>query len=236
MDNGAAMLAGEVEEGHPRLSITQDNTLPYSPFQNGKEEIFWSITEGRLMAMLENVKDLTLAFLNEATQAWVEFEYNRTVNEETGDKPIDRFLQGKSVLRPCPSSETLRNAFRIQQPRTQRRSDGTVKLGGVRFEVPSRFRHLERIAVQYARWDLRNVHIVDERTGALLSPLYPLDRQANADRRRRVVDPTIPGFSEIQPSSDLPPLLQKLLEEYSATGLPPGYIPKPPKDEKGASQ
>ena len=29
------------------------------------------------MAMLEGVDDLTLARLNEATQAWVEYDYNR---------------------------------------------------------------------------------------------------------------------------------------------------------------
>jgi hypothetical protein len=40
--------------------------------------------EGRLVAMLEHVPDLTLAFLNEATQAWVEHEYNRSVHSEIG--------------------------------------------------------------------------------------------------------------------------------------------------------
>ena len=35
----------------------------------------------------------------------------------------------------------------------------------------------------------------------------------------------------------LPPLLKKLLQEYSATGLPPAYLPKtpPPKDGGDAS-
>jgi hypothetical protein len=31
----------------------------------------------------------------------------------------------------------------------------------------------------------------------------------------------------------LPPLLKKILEEYSATGLPPAYLPKNPPAEKG---
>jgi len=233
MDNGSAMIAQEVLEAFPRLSIIQSLTLPYCPFQNGKEEVFWAQLEGRLMAMLERVPDLTLGFLNEATQAWFEMEYNRTKNEETGEKPIDRFLNGTSVLRPCPSSEVLRNAFRMEKRRTQRRSDGTVMIRSVRFEVPSRFRHMERLVVQYARWDLRNIHVVDERTGTLLSPIYPLDRQANADGRRRVVEPVLPDLPETQPSPELPPLLRKLLREYSATGLPPAYIPKPPKEEKG---
>jgi hypothetical protein len=154
-------------------------------------------------------------------------EYNRTPNDETDEKPIDRFLSGTSVLRPCPGSEVLRNAFRLQTRRTQRRSDGTLTIEGVRFEVPSPFRHLKRLWVQYARWDLRNVHLVDERTGALLTPIYPLDRQANADGRRRLIEPVVSELPDALPSPGLPPLLRKLLAEYSATGLPPAYIPKP---------
>ena len=37
-------------------------------YQNAKQEAFWAPVEGRLMAMLEGVPDLTLSALNEATQ------------------------------------------------------------------------------------------------------------------------------------------------------------------------
>jgi putative transposase len=234
MDNGSAMIAHEVAEGFPRLSINQELTLPYSPFQNGKEEVFWGAVEGRLMAMLEGVENLTLALLNEASQAWVELEYNRTPHRETGEKPIDRFVHGHSLLRVCPASDVLRDAFRRQVRRIQRRSDGTVMIEGIRFEIPARFRHLERLVVQYARWDLRNVHLVDERTGTLLSPLHPLDRQANSDGRRRVIEPVLSHLPEVTPAPGVAPLLRKLLAEYSATGLPPAYIPKLPP-EKGST-
>ena len=42
--------------------------------------------------MLEHVPDLTLAFLNEATQAWVEHEYNRSVHSEIAATPLARRL------------------------------------------------------------------------------------------------------------------------------------------------
>ena len=72
MDNGAPMLAAETREGLLRLGVHQDTTLPYSPYQNAKQEVFWAHAEGRLLAMLEGVVALTLPLLNEATQAWVE--------------------------------------------------------------------------------------------------------------------------------------------------------------------
>ena len=118
-DNGAAMTAAEITEGLGRLGVLHQTTLPYSPYQNAKQEAFWGPVEGRLIAMLEDVPDLTLAVLNEATQAWVEYEYNRKVHSEIGEAPITRFLAGPDVTRPSPDSDTLRLAFTHTDHRMQ---------------------------------------------------------------------------------------------------------------------
>ena len=125
-DNGSAMVAEEVTEGLLRLGIVHERTLPYSPYQNGKQEAFWGTLEGRLMKMLDGVAELTLEFLNEATQAWVEIEYNRAVHRETSSSPVERFAHAPDVLRASPSSESLRDAFRLETKRTsaaERRHD-----------------------------------------------------------------------------------------------------------------
>ena len=80
------------------------------------------------MAMLEGVEALTLAQLNEATQAWSEQEYHRRVHSELGCTPLARYLKGPEVARQSPGSEQLRQAFRQQVHRRQRRSDGTVSV------------------------------------------------------------------------------------------------------------
>ena len=172
-DNGAAMTAAEINQGLNRLGILHQTTLPYSPYQNAKQEAFWGPVEGRLMAMLEHVPDLTLSFLNEATQAWVEHEYNTRVHSETSEAPVRRFLAGPAVTRPSPDSNTLRLAFTRSDTRTQRKSDGSIVIEGRRFELPSRYRHVTRVEVRYAGWDLAHVHLVDARTGAVLTRLYP---------------------------------------------------------------
>ena len=239
-DNGSANLAAEMTEGLARLSITHDTTLAYSPYMNGKIECLWAQVEGRLMAMLENHRPLTLELLNEATQAWVEYEYNRKVHSELGCTPLERFLEGPYVGRECPPSDELRRAFRIEKRRTQRRSDGTICLEGRRFEVPSRFRHIRRIHVRYARWDLTAVDMVDERTGAVLAPLYRQDKVANADCVRKTMDPlpdaTLATADE-PPASEIAPLLCELMQQARATGLPPSYITHHParQDDEAAS-
>lgn len=238
-DNGAAMVAEEFTQGLLSLGILHEKTLPYAPYQNAKQERFWATMEGRLLEMLEGV-ELTLDFLNQATQAWLEIEYNRAVHRELKVSPVERFMKAPDVLRTSPSSQALREAFRLQTSRRQRQSDGTISLGGVRFEIPSRFRHFPEVVVRYARWDLGRVDLVAPDSGAILAPIYPLDLAANADGRRRIIDPDdddqgtagTPADDD-GPNKPLPPLLKQILDEYSASGAPPAYLPQKPHLKKG---
>jgi transposase InsO family protein len=228
-DNGAAMLAEETTTGLARLGVLHQTTLPYSPYQNAKQESFWGRVEGRLMALLEGEASLSLDALNLATQAWVEQEYHRTRHSEIDATPLAHYLAGPSVARPCPASAVLADSFRIEVKRKQRRSDGTVSLNGDRFEIPSRYRHLEQVHLHYARWDLSRVDLVDARSGTILCPVKPLDKSANANGRRRRLAPVMTDLSPLPPNG-LPALMTELLADYAATGLPPAYLPSTDKE------
>jgi len=226
-DNGAAMIAGETQNGLGRLGIEHETTLPYSPYQNGKQESFWGQLERRMIAMLSGVEPLTLEFLNRVTQAWVEMEYNRSRHEEINSSPLDRFIKGPDVSRPSPDTVQLSFAFTICESRVQRQSDGTIQVRGVRFEIPSRLHHFKRLHIRYRNWDLSKAWVVDHKTNTQLADIYPLDKSGNSNGARR----TLSSPSERQPPVDdggdqRPPLLRKLLKEYAATGLPPAYIAK----------
>jgi transposase InsO family protein len=98
-DNGSAMTAEETRQGLHTLGILHETTLPYSPYQNAKQEVFWALIEGRLMAMLEGVEDLTLDLLNQATQAWVERDYHRTIHvpaRHDSARTLSRGAHGRS--------------------------------------------------------------------------------------------------------------------------------------------
>jgi transposase InsO family protein len=225
-DNGSAMQAEEFTAGLHALGILHEQTLPYSPYQNAKQESFWGTLEGRLMAMLEGVEELSLQRLNTITQAWVEQDYHRNLHAEIATTPLKRYLDAPNVGRPCPDTQALRRAFRLRVQRRQRRSDGTLSLEGKRFEVPARFGHLETLHVAYARWDLSAVQVIDPHTGTPLCPLYPLDKARNASGERRRLMPGSAPEPTRGSAAALPPLLRKLLAEYAATGLPPAYLPK----------
>lgn len=224
-DGGSAMKAEETRNGFEDLSVLHEMTLPNSPYQNGKQESFWGRVEGRLMAMLDGVEHLTLELLNEATQAWLHFDYNRERHSELGVPPLTRFLNSPSVLRPCPDADVLRRAFRCRVQRRQRRSDGTISLESQRFEIPSRFRQQETVTIRYARWDLSRVDLVDPITDVVVAPLFPLDKQRNADGRRRALRPVDSSEPPVR-SGKVAPLLVEQMARYAATGLPPAYLPK----------
>jgi hypothetical protein len=233
-DNGKPMTAAETLEGLSRLGITHVTTLPYTPEQNAKQEVFWAQVEGRLMAMLEGEPQLTLELLNHATVVWAEREYNRKLHRELSMSPLERSLQGPSVGRPSPSSDAVRSAFRVTTERVQRRSDGTVSVEGRRFELPSRFRTLLKPKVRYARWDLSSIELVDPYTGKLLDTLFPLDKQRNATHKRRTLEPLHETTKPTEPSSEpvasgIAPALKGMLADYAETGLPSAYVPLPPK-------
>jgi transposase InsO family protein len=232
-DNGSAMIASETEQGLTRLSVVFEHTLPFSPFQNGKQESFWNQIEGRLLPMLEGVADLTLDQLNLATQAWSEVEYNREVHSEIKETPLARYLNHKDVSQPCPDTQKLKLAFTTEVKRTQRRSDGTISLEGIRFEIPSRYAHLETLFVRYASWDMGSIYLADPITGTVLCRIYPVDKKKNAEGPRALRTPAISPSAPVAPPG-IAPLLAKILHQYALTGLPPAYLPnlKNPSDHE----
>ena len=238
-DNGSAMKAAEFTGGLLALGIQHELTQVYSPEQNGKIEAFWGILEGRFMAMLENVTDLSLDELNRLCVLWVEHEYNQRTHREMGTTPLDRYLSERRVGRECPDSAALRQAFRRTVTRRQRRTDGTVSIDGKRFEIPSRYQHLQDVRLRYAQWDLSQIELLDPHQNISLCHVYPLNKCANGDAGRRVREPRSDDAHQSEttesgsPSDQrLPPLLRKLQAEFAATGLPPPYVNKPEREDE----
>ena len=228
-DNGSAMTSGEFTQGLTRLGIIHQTTLPYSPYQNGKQEVLWGQLEGRLMAMLENKKHITLKELNDITLSWAEIEYNKANHSEIKTSPLNRFLNNRDVSRKCLPLEELKGAFREETTRSVRKSDATISVEGKRYEIPYRYRHLPRVTIRYAKWDLSLVHLIDANSGKNICQISPTDKTKNAEGSRKV----IPAFGEEtvemkfeNVGQEIPPLLIEILATQAATGLPPAYEPK----------
>ena len=231
-DNGSAMVADETGNGLLNLGVCHEKTLPYSPYQNGKQESFWGNLEGRLMAMLTHVEPLSLDFLNQTSIAWAEQEYNRKIHDELGQSPLSKMVSTLNVSRPSCDSDGMRFAFCLQEKRTQRRSDGTITIKGVRFELPSRLRHIDRVSVRYQCWDLSTAWVVDPKSGEKLARINPQDKLKNASGSRRLFSASPEPLLTSENADPIPPLLKQILSDYAASGLPPAYIPKEGKSDE----
>ena len=218
------MLAEETRRGLARLGIQHQTTLPYSPYQNGKQEAFWGLLESRMLELLRSIKNLKLSFVNQVAQAWAEQDYHRKVHSEIKTTPLQRMLTGPEVSRTCPDSDALRLAFTRRIKRTPRRSDATIVVDGIRYELPVRFAHLRSVVVRAADWDKSRMTLVDADTDAVLASLLPQNKAKNASGLRRTIEPAAPIIQSTD--NPIPALLRKWLADYAATGLPPAYLPK----------
>ena len=64
--------------------------------------------------MLEDVPDLTLKCLNEATQAWVEYEYNRGVHPRSARRRSPALLRARTFCVQAPTAR--RYGWRSRAP------------------------------------------------------------------------------------------------------------------------
>ena len=227
-DNGAAMIAAETTEGLARLGIVHQTTLPYTPEQNGKQEVFWGQVEGRLMAMLEGEQELTLELLNRATQAWVEQEYHRTrPQRDQGDaaRALPRRARASAVR--------ARRAMRCAAPSAWRSRARSAAATAPSPSRASASRSRPRIARSCGRrcasraGTSSSVDLVDPRAARTSRRSSRSTRQQNAERRRRALADASADARSRPRRAGIAPLLRQLMAEYAATGLPPAYRPAP---------
>lgn len=224
-DCGSAMKSNEFQAGLKALGIIFNPTLTYSPEQNGKIESFWCQIENRLMPLIGNKKNINLKELNEYTQAWVEIEYNRKYHSSIKETPYERFTSKENMTRRSESPDLVKNYFRKTENRKVRNSDGTISVGGLRFEIPSCFRHLRNITVQYADWDLSNVSLIERESMKILGSIYPIDKLRNANGLRKIKE-VEPLIEEKDRPDEPAQLMKEILKQFYASGFPLPYIPK----------
>lgn len=233
-DNGSAMKATELVTGLEVLGINQEYTLPYAAYQNGKQESFWKPLEGRLLKMIPKQKRIDLELLNKVTQAWVEQDYHTSVHSETKQTPLHRFFDETGVLRPALDFNELKRCFRMRLTRSVRKTDATVTIDGVRFQLPQCYGHLDQIVLRYARWDLGEAEVLCPDTLKPIATIYPVNKLANSLANRSasiaVAEQTEDKAQESEEllslSHDwLPPLLARCLADHARENQLAGYLP-----------
>ena len=183
------------------------------------------------MKLIENKQAITLAELNQYSFVWVEEEYQRKLHDGINTTPLDRFINDKNIGLEAPTMQEMINAFRRDESRKLRRSDCSISLESIRYEIPYVYRHLRKIMIRYATWDLSNVHIVNE-MGKELMPIFPVDKAANSSSGRKSCGPVNSSVEQTQEpvADEIAPLMKKYIQNFEERGLIPAYLPTEEKN------
>ena len=225
-DNGAAMMAEEFAAGLHHLGHRASDHAAVLPAAERQAGVFWGRVEGRLMAMLEGVGELTLELLNSATQAWVEQEYQRTEHSEIGCSTPGALSSPAPMCARMPrSQDTARGLPHGAHPHPARAAmaPSAWTAGASRFP---RATGICNACICATRAGICAASILSTPAAAAscarstrsTSPPTPVASAARSNRSAvaRSADRLSPGIA---------PLLRKLMADYAATGLPPAYLP-----------
>jgi putative transposase len=168
---------------------------------------------------------LPLAELNAKHWAWLSAEYSARRHDTTGRSPREHWLAELSFLRPVPRQKNLSDVF-LHRERRFVRKDGTVRFRGGYLEVRPELKGQEVELRFDPHDDTARPRVFIE--NSFVCDTVPLDRVANASRkRRRVSSQTSP---DAEPSG-LDPLALIEAEHYDRV-RPVGQPPKSTKKKE----
>jgi putative transposase len=115
--------------------------------------------------------------------AWLSVEYHARRHDTTGQVPREHWLEQADNLRPLPPGKSLDEVF-LHRIHRDVRKDGTVRFQGRLLEVRAELAEQRGVELRFdpSRPDVLPKVYVDEH---FVCDTVPLDRYANAHRRRR---------------------------------------------------
>jgi transposase InsO family protein len=216
VDLGAAYIAHSLQIICAELDIRLLHTQVQDAEAKGVIERWHRCWREEVEDELPN-EPLPLAELNAKHWAWLSAEYNVRLHSTTGRVPREHWLSELPFLRTLPRHNNLADIF-LHRERRVVRKDGTVRFNGGYLEVQPGLEG-EEVELRFDPHDhtARPRVFLDD---AFVCDTVPLDRVANASRRRRRRQGPAP---EIEPSG-LDPLALIEAEHYDRVrpvGQPP---------------
>jgi transposase InsO family protein len=139
LDNAKIYHAHALRRACCALNIRLLHRAVGDPPPGGLIERFFRTVQTQFEPEVRAGPILTLPRLNEALMAWLEVQYHRQINSETGQTPHDRYEQGRSFTRHVDLQQIIRH-FLQRERRKVDRIYSDVRLKGLLFRVDPRLR------------------------------------------------------------------------------------------------
>ncbi|MEM7202551.1 MAG: DDE-type integrase/transposase/recombinase [Planctomycetota bacterium] len=165
-----------------RLGIQLIHTRPYQPQGRAKLERWFLTVRRGFLSRIDPDRCGGLDALNRLLFAWIEGEYHQRPHRGIGgETPLDRWMMLSDGIRPPPLDVDLDALFMDEATRRVAK-DGTLALGGRRFEAGPRFIG-RKVTVRFDPFDLRSVLAVTDSGESVRA--FPVDLTANRRVRRQ---------------------------------------------------
>ena len=183
VDNGAAYRSGSLQGICARLGISLIYCRPYTPESKGKIERWHRTFRDQFLTELDTRRIRDLDDLNARLWAWLEQVYHqRPHGGLEGLTPLLRYQRDLPRIRSLGTQAAHLDALFYHRETRRVRKDGTVSYLGQFFEVPYALAGKTVTLVVDAH--AGRVVAVENAEGEDLGRATPLDREANAHRKR----------------------------------------------------
>jgi transposase InsO family protein len=181
VDNGSIYSGQEITLICARVGCILRHTPVRDAAAKGKIERFFRRVRDQFLVRQLDLS--SLENLNRQFTDWVENDYNATLHDALGMKPIDRFGIDLARLRFLPPSEHSDELFYAEAERKVKK-DNTFSFAGRRYETPIDLRD-KTIQLRFDRRRLKTTPVIIYWKGQRLGAARLLDAVTNGLNRRK---------------------------------------------------
>jgi putative transposase len=202
-DHGAAFISAALRRTCAVLGVGLVHSTPNRPQGRGKGERVLGTVDRQFLteAKLERID--ALAPLNDLFSAWVDQAYHQQVHSETGQAPLERFLDAAQIEQV--PTELLFEAFRWSVVR-KADATATISLVGNRYQVNAALAR-RRVELRFEPEDMTRVEVWHDGVSHGLATPFKVARHAHPQLRK---PPAIPAADASAAPSAAPSYLAEL--------------------------
>lgn len=135
VDNGSVYRSEFLQVACAELGIALVHTKPYDPKSKGKIERFFKTVDESFIPLLKKEDLISFDVLNTQFELWLHNKYHHKVHSSNGTTPMEYFINQADKVNFISDAKEIDEAFLLRATRKVK-SDGTISLDGVFYEVP----------------------------------------------------------------------------------------------------
>lgn len=184
MDNGSSYSNEQLSYILASAGIIEIHSRVRDGAGKGKVERNFRTLRMRGLSVLDPGTIHSLEEFNSWLASYIR-QHNTTVHSATGQKPLDRYLQGEKHVRTPKSSQWLDDCF-LNRVTRKVNNDSCITIDGTLYDAPQQFIRM-KVDIRYLPDRMEEAYILYE---GKKYPIYPTDKVANSKAKRN--NPTPP--------------------------------------------